>query len=379
MNTKNIWAIGAGFILFLLAALFMLRSESPPPAFPIPEVEVKTVKPETVRIWSEFSGRLTAVDAAEIRPEVSGRITEVKFEDGDNVKKGDILFIIDPRPYEAALSKAEAQLATAKTNADFAKIELERASKMIKTQAIAQRIYDERFNANEVALAAIKSAEAALLQANVDLDHAYLKAPITGRIGRVEVTVGNIVQAGPNAPLLTRIVTYDPIYADFEVDEKTYVETVRNNANNRNSEQKIPVELFLTSDKEHIYKGTIYSFDNRLDTASGTIRARAKFDNPDGLLVPGLFVSVKFSGDGEKQVLLVPQQAIGSDQNKKFVYVVDEQNKVLYRPVEAGKEVGSDRIISSGLKPGDRVIVKGLQHIKPDQVVDAKELKTNGS
>lgn len=379
MNTKNIWAIGAGFILFLLAALFMLRSESPPPAFPIPEVEVKTVKPETVRIWSEFSGRLTAVDAAEIRPEVSGRITEVKFQDGDNVKKGDILFIIDPRPFEAAVSKAEAQLATAKTNADFAKIELERASKMIKTQAIAQRIYDERFNANEVALAAIKSAEAALLQANVELDHAYLKAPITGRIGRVEVTVGNIVQAGPNAPLLTRIVTYDPIYADFEVDEKTYVETVRNNANNRNSEQKIPVELSLTSDKEHIYKGTIYSFDNRLDTASGTIRARAKFDNPNGILVPGLFASVKFSGDGEKQVLLVPQQAIGSDQNKKFVYVVDEQNKVLYRPVEAGKEVGSDRIISSGLKPGDRVIVKGLQHIKPDQVVDPKELKTNGS
>lgn len=363
------------FLGLTLSYLFSSSQPEMPPENLSPQVEVKTVKPEKVIVWSEFSGRLVAVDAADIKPEVSGKITEVKFEDGDHVLKGDLLFIIDPRPYEAAVARAKASLATAKTNADFSKVELDRAEKMIKTQAIAQRIYDERFNANEVALASIKSAEAELKQAEIDLDHAYLKAPISGRVGRVEITVGNIVQAGPNAPLLTRIVTYDPIYADFEVDEQTYVQNVRNVANNRISEQKIPVELYLQSDKEHIYKGFIYSFDNRLDIASGTIRARAKFMNPEGVLVPGMFVSVRFAGDGEKEVILVPQQAIGSDQNKKFVYVVDDNNHVHYRSVEVGQEVGSQRIIQSGLQSGERVIVNGLQRIRPDDKVEVKEIE----
>ena len=375
-NLKRNLLIVIGLILLVLFGQYYLGSEHTTEQAPPPQVEIKTIRPQKVRVWSEFSGRLVAVDAAEIKPEVNGRIMEVKFEDGDLVNEGDILFVIDPRPYEAAVEKAEAELATAKTNANFSKIEKERAEKMIKTQAIAQRIYDERFNANEVALASIQSAEAALLQAKIDLDRAYLKAPISGRAGRVEVTVGNIVQSGPNAPLLTRIVTYDPIYADFEVDEQTYVQNVRNVANNRSSEQKIPVELFLSGDKEHVYKGSIYSFDNRLDTSSGTIRARAKLSNPNGVLVPGMFVSVRFSGDGEKEVLLVPQQAIGSDQSKKFVYVVNENNKVVYQPVEVGKEVKSERIITEGLKTGDRVIIKGIQHIKPDQLVEVKE---NGS
>lgn len=375
-NLKRNLLIVIGLILLVLAGLYYLRSDHVAEQAPPTQVEIKTIKSEKVRVWSEFSGRLAAVDAAEIKPEVTGRIMEVKFEDGDLVNQGEILFVIDPRPYEAAVAKAEAELATAKTNANFSKIEKERAEKMIKTQAIAQRIYDERFNSNEVALAAIQSAEAALLQAKIDLDRAYLKAPISGRAGRVEVTVGNIVQSGPNAPLLTRIVTYDPIYADFEVDEQTYVQNVRNVANNRSSEQKIPVELFLSGDKEHVYKGSIYSFDNRLDTASGTIRARAKFSNPNGVLVPGMFVSVRFSGDGEKEVFLVPQQAIGSDQSKKFVYLVNENNKVVYQAVDVGKEVKSERIITGGLKAGDRVIIKGIQHIKPDQVVEVKE---NGS
>lgn len=374
-NTKH-WLLPlVVLILGALAAYYYLQHSQPPaaPALPIPEVEVKTIQPQKVLLWTEFSGRLQAVDSAEVRPEVSGRITEVKFEDGDSVKAGDILFVIDPRPYEAAVARAEAKLATAQANAHFSKIEVERAEKMIKTKAIAQRIYDERFNTDQVAAASIKSAEAELLQANIDLDHAYLKAPISGRIGRVEITEGNIVQAGPNAPLLTRIVTYDPIYADFEVDEKTYVQTVRNVANERLFERRIPVEMFLHGDKNHAYEGTIYTFDNRLNASSGTIRARAKFNNPDGVLVPGMFVSVRFAGGGEQEALLVPQLSISSDQSKKFVYVVDGNNKVAYRAVELGQEVGSDRIILSGLNPGERVIVKGLQHIKPDEVVSPKE------
>ncbi len=259
-----------------------------------PSVAVKTIKLEKVRIWSEFSGRLQAVDIAEIRPEVSGRITEVRFEDGDLVKAGDVLFVIDPRPYEAAVSRAEARVATAKANAEYAKLEMDRAANMIKTQAVAQRIYDERFNANEVAVASVKSAEADLKQAKVDLEHAYVQAPISGRAGRVELTVGNLVQPGVNAPLMTRIVANDPIYADFEVDEQTYLDSVRNVARNRNSEREIPVKLFINGNKEDVYKGTIYTFDNRLDVSTGTIRARAKFENKEGVLVPGMFVTVGF-------------------------------------------------------------------------------------
>ncbi len=207
-----------------------------------------------MRIWSEFSGRLQAVDTAEIRPEVSGRITEVRFEDGELVKAGDVLFVIDPRPYEAAVSRAEARVATAKANAEYAKLEMDRAANMIKTQAVAQRIYDERFNANEVAVASVKSAEADLKQAKVDLEHAYVQAPISGRAGRVELTVGNLVQPGINAPLMTRIVANDPIYADFEVDEQTYLDSVRNVARNRYSEREIPVKLFINGNKEDVYQ-----------------------------------------------------------------------------------------------------------------------------
>ncbi len=342
-------------------------------------VIVKSIQPQKAHVWSEFSARLQAVDSAEIKPEVSGRITEVRFEDGGLVNAGDVIFVIDPRPYEAAVARAEAKVATAVTNADFAKIELERGKNMVKTQAIAQRIYDERFNSNQVALASVKSAEADLKQANLDLEHAYVRAPITGRAGRVELTEGNLVQAGPNAPLLTRIIANDSIYADFEVDEQTYIENVRNVANDRTNERHIEVELTVQGDTGHAYKGTIYSFDNRLDPASGTIRARAKFDNSDRSLVPGMFVTVKLSSGKESEVLLVPQQALGFDQSKKFVYIIDQDNKVSYREVELGKEVKGQRIALKGLKPGDRVVIKGLQHIKPNEVVKAEEVEADAA
>lgn len=337
-------------------------------------VEVKKIEPRKVSVWSEFSARLQAVAIAEIRPEVSGRITEVRFEDGALVKEQDVLFVIDPRPYEAAFSKAEAQLATAVANAQFSKIEMERAQSMIKTKAIAQRIYDERYNSNQVAIAAIKSAKAELKKATVDLDHAYLKAPISGRVGRIEITLGNIVQAGPNAPLLTRIVTYDPIYADFEVDEQTYMKYVRNVANALNQEQRIPVELSVQNDNKKFTKGYIYTFDNQLSQGTGTIRARAKFDNPDSLLVPGMFVSIKLS-EGEQNVILVPQSAISYDQSKKYVYIVDKNNQVVYREIEVGKEVNSERIVLKGLENGDLAVVNGIQKIKPGQTVQVKVLE----
>lgn len=365
------------FLALIVASIayYMYQSSTIAAAQTSPTVTVKTIERQKVRIWSEFSGRLQAVDIAEIRPEVGGRITEVHFEDGGLVKAGDVIFVIDPRPYEAAVARAEAKVATAKANAGYAKLEMDRAANMIKTQAVAQRIYDERFNANEVAVASVKSAEADLKQAKVDLEHAYVQAPISGRAGRVELTVGNLVQPGVNAPLMTRIVANDPIYADFEVDEQTYLDSVRNVARNRNSEREIPVQLYINGNKEDVYKGTIYSFDNRLDVGTGTIRARAKFDNKDGVLVPGMFVTVALGKSVDEEVLLVPQQAISTDQNKKYVYLVDKDNKVIYREVDLGKEYGNQRIVLKGLEPEDRVIVNGLQHIKAGELVKPEEMK----
>jgi multidrug efflux system membrane fusion protein len=341
---------------------------------PVPVV-VRTLAEQKIRLWSEYSGRLHAVESAEIRPEVGGRITEVRFEDGQTVKAGDTLFVIDPRPYQAAVERAEAALATAVTNAGFAKVELDRAARIVNTQAIAQRVYDERANTSRVANAAIKSAEAALRQASIDLEHAYVRAPIAGRVSRAELTVGNLVQPGPGAPLLTRIVSNETIYADFEVDEQTYVESIREHANRRDEERRIPVQITLHGDKSRVYQGHIHSFDNRLDVASGTIRARAKFDNGDGVLVPGMFVSVKLASGTERSELLIPDRAVGFDQSKKFVYVVDERNKVAYREVELGKQLQAQRVALKGVQAGDRVIVDGIQRVRPEAVVEPTELE----
>jgi multidrug efflux system membrane fusion protein len=371
---------GAAAAIVLIGGGATLRHFSDASAQPKAPVEapavpvgVLTVAAGNVRVWSEFSGRLNAVDYAEIRPEVSGRIAQVRFRDGQTVKAGDILFVIDPRPYDAALAKAQANLASAETIAQFAQMELDRAANLVKEQAIAQRLYDERANAKRVADAAVQAAEAELKQAEIDIDHAYVKAPITGRLSRAEVTLGNLVSAGPNAQVLTSIVSSDGIYADFEVDEQTFMRSVRADADTPDKEHKIPVELTVQGDAAHVYQGTIYSFDNRINTASGTIRARARFDNKDSSLVPGMFVSVKLGSTPKSQVLLIPERAVGNDQNKKFIYVVGSDDKVAYREVNLGQQVDGGRIVLSGLRAGERVVVDGLQHIAPDVKVQAKE------
>ncbi len=371
--TVALAALVAGGGLYAAGRSHPSEAAAPPAPPPAVEVTVQTLAARKVQVWSEFSGRLHAVDQAEIRPEVNGRITEVRFHDGQYVKQGDILLVIDPRPYEAAVARAEANLASAKTNADFAKIEQVRAAGMIKTEAIATRIYDERNNNLRVADAAVKAAEADLKTAQVDLEHAYVRAPISGRTSRAELTVGNIVQSGPAAPVLTSVVSHQAIYADFEVDEQTYVDTIRQAAASPEQEHKVPVQLTLAGDHGHVYQGFIDSFDNRLDVGSGTIRARAKFENTDGALVPGMFVSVSLASPVEHEQILVPEKAIGFDQSKKFVLVVDKENKVEYRPVELGPQVATSRVALKGVQPGDKVIVDGIQHVRPSVVVAPHE------
>ncbi len=379
----------ARYIIPILAAVVLLgaggavyfsdhaAAQGPGGAMPPTPVTVETVQPQTVRLSSDFSGRLVAVDAAEIRPQVSGRITEIKFDDGQNVKAGDVLVVIDPRPYQDAVAKAEADVESARTNAQFATTDFQHAQDLIKSQAIAQRMFDQRKSSHDSAAAAVKSAEAALRQAKLNLEYAYVRAPISGRVSRAEITVGNLVQSGQNAPLLTTIVSSDGIYADFDVDEQTYLANIRAGANGQTAERQIPVDLNVRDDKDHVYHGMIYSFDNQINPATGTIRARAKFKNEDGALVPGMFVSVRLSSSQSQQALTVPERAVGTDQSKKFVYVVSPDNKVEYREVSLGTSVNGNRIVQSGLLPGDKVIVDGTLHVRPGAAVQATEITSD--
>jgi multidrug efflux system membrane fusion protein len=332
-------------------------------------VTVAAVDARPVRLWSEFSGRMTAVDSADVRPEVSGRITEIRFKDGQTVHAGDVLLVIDPRPYAAAVAKAEADLATARTNARLAGTELDRAKRLMEAQAVARDTYDQRANAVGVAQASIQSAEAVLAQAKLDLDHAYVKAPIDGRVGRAEITAGNLVQTAP-APLLTTIVSDKGIYADFEVDEQTYLRTVRAHAATLEQEKKLPVQLTVQGDAAHTYDGTIESFDNRIEVGSGTIRARARFANTDGALVPGMFVSVRLWAAEASNAILVPEDAVGNDQSKRFVFVVTPSRKADYREVALGQEMDGKRVVLSGLHSGEKIIVDGVQRVLPGAAVD---------
>lgn len=380
VDRKRALLLGSVALIALVGAVVAVRGGDPAQAqsvvaaaVPAVPVTVQTVTSRPVQVWSSFSGRMRAVDFAEIRPEVSGRITSVRISDGQTVKAGDVLFVIAPAPYEAAVARAEANLASARTNAAFARTELDRAVNLVRNQAIAQRLYDERANADKVAAAAILVAEADLKQARINLEHAYVKAPISGRVSRAEVTLGNLVQAGAGAPVLTSIVSDNGIYADFQVDEQTYLKSIRGQTANRSEERTIPVQVTVQGDDSHPYVGTIDSFDNRIDTASGTIRARARFANRDGALMPGMFVSVKVGSGAAKEALLVQERAIGNDQSKRFVYVVGQNDKVAYREVSLGAQVDDQRIVLGGLTPGDRVIVDGLQHVRPDVTVAVKE------
>lgn len=334
-------------------------------------VSVGLLKPQSVKPFAEFSGRINAVDYAEIRPQVTGRITEIRFTDGQRVSAGDVLFVIDPRPYQAAVDKAQADLASAMHNAKFAKAERDRGSALVKSNTLSQETYDQRVNADDSGQAAVQSAVAVLAAAQVNLDYAYVKAPISGRISRAEITLGNLV-GSPTAPppLLASIVSDNGVYADFEVDEQTYLNSIRNYGQTREQERNIPVELVIRGDSDHVYRGNIESFDNRIDTGTGTIRARARFANNDGSLIPGMFVSVRM-GDGTlDDALLVPESAIGNDQSKRFVFVVGNGNKAEYRTVQLGAQVDGNRVIRTGVKAGERVILDHLQRLAPGASVD---------
>lgn len=341
-------------------------ADAPPPA-PAAQVDVATVVAKQVSEWQSYSGRLEAVDKVDIRPLVPGRIVAVHFQDGALVKKGEVLFTIDPKPFQAEVDRADAQLAAAQAKAAHAASESARADRLLEGNAIAKRDFDERQNAARESAADVKAARAALDAAKVNLSYTQLVAPVAGRVSRAELTVGNVVSTGANAPLLTTLVSVSPMYASFSVDEQTYLRYLH-------SSTKAPVSLGLANEQGYSREGAVVSVDNRLDTTSGTIRVRAAFDNTDGSLVPGLYARVKVGGAKSRAAVLVDDSAVGTDQSKKFVLVVDSEDKAQYREVKLGNLHEGLRIIESGLKDGERIVVNGIQRVRPGEKVSAKNV-----
>ncbi|WP_374335695.1 efflux RND transporter periplasmic adaptor subunit [Methyloversatilis sp.] len=356
-----------------------LRAQADPPAAATapaaPSVEVAEVKTHTIIDWQDYSGRLEAVDRVDVRPLVSGTLTAVHFRDGAHVKKGDPLFTIDPRPYAAEVDRAQAQLAAARTRAAYSATELARGERLAADNAIAKRDLDEKQNAAREADAQVQAAQAALTAAKLDLEYTRIAAPVSGRISRAEVTVGNIVAAGAASPSLTTLVSVDRLYAAFDVDEQSFLKFV--NPSQANGTVSVPVYLGLADEDGYSRRGSISSVDNRLDTSSGTIRVRAVFDNADRRLLPGLYARVRLGGGSPREALLIDERAIGTDQDKRFVLVVDHDNRTLYREVRLGARQNGLRVIESGLSAGERIVVSGLQRARPGDTVAPKDVPMN--
>lgn len=341
-----------------------------PPATP---VTVAVVKSRDVTTWQEFSGRLEAVDRVEIRPRVGGAIQSVNFREGALVKAGDLLFTIDPAPYEATVAQAAGQVASAEAKVALANTELERGRRLASNRTISQSDLDQRQNAVAEAEAALKTAQAVLRSAVLELDYTKVRAPVSGRAGKVAITAGNLVAAGSTSSALTTLVSADPIYASFNASEEIVARALSRLPATDGAMppiDQIPVEIGTLADESTPIKGKLQLIGNEVDASSGTIEVRAVIDNPQGLLIPGQFVRIRMGDPQPGRKILVSERAIGTDQDKKFVFVVDGENKVTYRPVELGSSADGERIVVSGLADGDKVIVNGLQRVRPGALVD---------
>ena len=380
--SRNPVAIAVGVALAvtaLSAALLPHRTSSAaapqdaPQAMP---VMVAAVTPTQVTTWDEFSGRLEAVDRVDVRSRVAGAVQAIHFREGALVKEGDLLVTIDPAPYAAEADRAAAQLLAAQARLDNAKSELDRAQRLWDESAIAKRELDERVNARREAEANVRAAEAALQSARLNLGYTQVRAPVAGRVGKLEVTIGNLVPAGPGAPVLTTLVSVNPIYASFDADEQAVTRALQEAGGSPAGLAGIPVLMGVGGTGETPLRGKLQLVDNQVNAKSGTVRVRAVFDNPHGTLIPGQFAQLKLGHAHPESALLINERVVGTDQGKKFVFVVDGQNKAAYREVTLGPTVDGQRIVSSGLQPNDIVVVNGLQRVRPGALLAPQLTKT---
>jgi RND family efflux transporter MFP subunit len=332
---------------------------------PAPQVTVAAAISRKVTDSGEFTGRFEAVERVEVRPRVSGYISSVNFKEGSEVKKGDVLFVIDPRPYQAERDKAAAELAQARAQLVLARSERERATKLLAQHALSQEEYDTRSAGSEEAQANVEAARAALDAAALNLEFTRVTAPISGRISRALVTSGNFVTNGQTP--LTTLVSLDPIYVSFDGDEQEYLKYIKvaRDAASGPHATRNPVEVGLTNETGFPHQGVMVFVDNALDPMTGTIRSRALLDNHDREFTPGLFARIKLLGSSQHDAVLVNDSAIGTDQTVRYVLVVGKDNKVEYRPVELGPIVDGLRVVQSGLSGGETIVVDGLQRVRP--------------
>jgi RND family efflux transporter MFP subunit len=368
-------------ILLLAPALVGCGQSQPPGGGPPPPPTVTVAKPieRGVVDQDEYVGRFVAVDSVEIRARVSGYLEKVQFRDGQMVKLGDPLFTIDKRPFQNTLAQVRANLQQAKANLAFAESDLERAKQLTLARTMTQQTFDQRTQAFRAAQASVAANEAAVRQAELDLEFTELRAPVAGRIGDRKVSPGNVVAGGsiPTTTLLATIVSLDPIRFEFTFDEASYLRYERLSGNGKDvtgREGGVNVALKLLDEKDYGHHGYMDFVDNVIDKSSGTIRGRAVFSNPDAVLTPGMFGRIRVPGSPMYQALLVPDAAIGTEQVRKFVLVVGADNKAVPKYLTLGPVVENNlRVIKDGLKADDRVIVNGLMRVRPGQTVTPQE------
>jgi RND family efflux transporter MFP subunit len=355
-----------------------------PGAPPPPPVSVAAVIEKRVNDWDEFTGRLEAIDTVDVRPRVSGYIERVAFREGSEVERGDLLFEIDARPFQTELNRIEAELARARSQFELAESQLRRADQLLQQNFISRQAYDDRASASREAAANVKAAEAAVATARLNLDYTKVRAPVAGRVGRAEVTIGNLVTGlgGPNATVLTTVVSLDPIYAYFDVDEQVYLkygDLARAGVRPSSRTNRSPIYLGLADEQGFPHEGYVDFVDNQLNPQTGTIRARAVFENKERAFTPGLFARLRLIGSAAYDGILINDRAIGTDQSKRFVLVVGADNKAMYRQVTLGPMVDNLRVVKQGLKRGEVIVVNGLQRVRPGEPVTPQRVPMEGA
>ena len=378
MPTLNLSRAGtallAAAMALALAACARSQASGPKTAPPAPEVTVASVIAKPLRDFEEFTGRLEAVDSVEIRPRVSGFIDSVQFTEGTRVRKGQLLFRIDPRPFQAEVNRLTAELRRARSQSALAASNHDRGKRLVAQHMISQQDFDQLATAASTATDDIGAAAAALETARLNLEFTEVRSPIDGRISRALITAGNLVS---NTSVLTTVVSDDPVYAYFDADEQTYLKFAPRGTAQGAREQD-SVYMGLIDEDGYPHAGRLDFVDNQVDPQSGTIRGRAVFDNKDGRFTPGLFARIKLVGGTVRDTILIDERAVGTDLGKKFVLALKSDDTLEYRPVTLGASVEGLRVVSSGLAANDTIVVNGLQHVRPGIAVKPTRAAMDG-
>jgi len=368
MSTAVTIAQSIALLSTLLIAGCEAAAQSSAPAAPPPAVTVAPVSFRPLRQWDDFTGRMEAVNSVEVRPRVAGQIVATPFADGAHVRKGQLLFQIDPRPFQAEVDRLAAQVDQAKAKADLAVADDGRSQRLLAQNAVAKEEAERLTSEAKSARADLGAAEAALRTAQLNLSFTRVVSPIDGRVSRAMITQGNLVST---ADLLTTVVSDGPMYATFNTDEQTYLKYAEAQRGGEG-----PVYLGLMTETGFPHEGKLHFLDNAVDARSGTIAARAVFDNADGAFTPGLFARVRLVSRQSQEAALVPEQALGTDLGKRYVLVLGKADTVQYRPVTLGRAVGEFRVVTAGLQPGDEIVISGLQKVKPGDRVNPVHTQT---